>query len=201
MDPIGYWCINSPTKALFGAFNIAIVYLSTGYTCTSAVCFLQCFPTWEEDKCSIYKVLVWILNNTCIFLFLPFPQQNPWPCIPVNRDYFIPMEIKPLKLKEALGSSISAPHGHLLPCWIETCISLYHWWISCGIFLQVILSSILATCVCSFIDEAAAVISNNSGYSTLEYNITCQCKQPSCCGSITPLKAAIQWYAWQSYCK
>jgi hypothetical protein len=43
--------------------------------------------------------------------------------------------------------------------------------------------------------------SSNSGDTTLEYNMICQCKWPSSCGSITPLKAAIQWYAHQSYWK
>ncbi len=41
--------------------------------------------------------------------------------------------------------------------------------------LQVMLSSISASCACSFIG-AAAVFSNSSGESTLGYNIICQCK-------------------------
>jgi hypothetical protein len=45
---------------------------------------------------------------------------------------------------------------------------------------------------CNAMDEAAAAFSSNSGDRTLEYNMICQYKQPSCCGSITPLKAAIQ---------
>ncbi len=45
---------------------------------------------------------------------------------------------------------------------------------------------------CNAMDEAAAAFSSNSCDRTLEYNMICQCKWPSCCGSITPLKAAIQ---------
>jgi hypothetical protein len=72
--------------------------------------------------------------------------------------------------------------------------------ISHGTVVQVILSSILPICVCNAMDEAAATaFSSNSGDRTLEYNMICQCKWPSCCGSITPLKAAIQLYARQSY--
>jgi hypothetical protein len=61
-----------------------------------------------------------------------------------------------------------------------------------GTVLQVILSSILPIYDCNAIDEAAAAFFSNSGDRTLEYNMICQCKQPSCCSSITPLKAAIQ---------
>ncbi len=57
-----------------------------------------------------------------------------------------------------------------------------------GTVVQVILSSILQICVCNAMDEVAAAFSRNSGDKKLEYNMICQCKQPSCCGSITPLK-------------
>ncbi len=68
-----------------------------------------------------------------------------------------------------------------------------------GTVVQVILSGILPICDVNAINEAAAAFSSNSGDRTLEYNMICQCKQLSCCGSITPLKAAIQRYARQSY--
>jgi hypothetical protein len=61
-----------------------------------------------------------------------------------------------------------------------------------GTVVQVILSSILPICDCNDLVEAAAAFSSNSGDRTLEYNMICQCKQPSYCGSITPLKAEIQ---------
>ncbi len=61
-----------------------------------------------------------------------------------------------------------------------------------GTVVQVILSSILLICDCYAMDEAAAAFSGNSGDRALEYNRICQCKRPSCCGSITPLKAEIQ---------
>ncbi len=66
------------------------------------------------------------------FCFFLFSQQNPWSCIAVKRDFFIPVEIKLSKLEEAFETSISAPQGCLLPFWIEVSISLYHWWISHG---------------------------------------------------------------------
>ncbi len=50
----------------------------------------------------------------------------------------------------------------------------------------------LSICDCNAMDEAAGAFSSKSGDRTLEYNMICQCKRPSCCGSITPLKAAIR---------
>jgi hypothetical protein len=61
-----------------------------------------------------------------------------------------------------------------------------------GTVVQVILFGILPIRVCNAMDEEAAAFSSNSGDRTLEYNMICQCKWPSCGGSITPLKAAIQ---------
>ena len=93
--------------------------------------------------------------------------------------------------KDASGTLISGAQGPFLPGLIEATISLYHLRISGVNVVQVILSSISAICSCTLIG-AIADFSNSSGESTLEYIIICQCKQPSCCGPITPLNVAMR---------
>ncbi len=136
------------------------------------------------------------------FPFFPFSQQNPWPCIPVSMDFFHPNR----------NTIIIVGRGiwHFYISTSRTFTIMFNWreyiivplmnvtWYSCT---SDTVQYFLLICDCNAMDEAAAAFSSDSGDRTLEYNMICQCKRPSCCSSITPLKTAIQWYACQSYWK